>query len=163
MNLEDYKNSPHLWLRLCYAAQALPKVQSQYRVVFEDPHDLDAPAKILVPDPNWMAAGMAGEVLPDVGAYLADQKVLEAYEKEHGSQEGFNWKSNGGASHPHAKPRGPMSEEECIEYLIKKDVPTSVWRDYQGNRTILRIVKTNVIPMDRTMRDAWKINQENAA
>jgi hypothetical protein len=53
-----------------------------------------------------------------------------------------------------------MTEEEAMEYLVMKDVPPQVWRDYKGNRCILKIVPVELIPTDRTFRDAWKINQE---
>jgi hypothetical protein len=161
MNINDFKNHPHLWFRLCYAAQVLPKVQSKYYVVFEDPDDLDAPAKILVPDPNWMAAALAGDVLPDVSCYLEDQKVIAVYESEHGSLEGFSWKEQGGAKNLYGKPRGPMTEEEAIEYLIKMVISPSVWRDYKGNRSIIKIVPVELIPTDRTYRDAWTIAQND--
>jgi hypothetical protein len=162
MNLDDFKNHSHLWFRLCYAAQVLPKVQSKYRIAFEDPDDLDAPARILVPDPNWMAAALAGDVLPDISCYLEDQKVIAAYEKEHGSLKGFSWKDQGGAKHPYGKPRGPMTEEEAIEYLIQKYIPARVWRDYKGNRQILKIMSVKIVPSDRSYRDAWKIKQSDA-
>ena len=43
----------HLFDRLCWAKENLDGVQSDYRVVYED--KIDECAKILVPDPNWMA------------------------------------------------------------------------------------------------------------
>ena len=46
----------HLWDRLCWAKENLEGYQSEYRVVYED--SIDECAKILVPDPNWMAAAM---------------------------------------------------------------------------------------------------------
>jgi hypothetical protein len=160
MNIEDWKNHPHLWFRLCYYAQVLPKVQSKYRVAFEVPSEPDAPAKVLIPDPNFMAAAMHGGILPDISAYLADRRTMDAYKEEHGSMEGFNWREQGGAKHPYAEPRGPMSEEEAIEYLIQKDIPQSVWRDYKGNRTIMKIVPVELIPTDRSFRNAWVIAQD---
>lgn len=103
------------------ARKRLPPVQSQYRVLFEDPADPDAPAKVLVPDPNWMGAALAGGILPSIG---------------------------------------PMTEEQAIEYLIQKDIPPRVWRDYRGNRTILKIVPVELISSDRSYRNAWRISQE---
>ena len=46
----------HLWDRLCWAKENLEGVQSDYRVVYED--SIDECAKILVPDPNWMACAL---------------------------------------------------------------------------------------------------------
>ena len=46
----------HLFDRLCWAKENLDGVQSDYRVVYED--KIDECAKILVPDPNWMACAL---------------------------------------------------------------------------------------------------------
>ena len=133
----------HLWDRLAEAKSRLAPVQSQYRVLFENPAEPDAPASVLVPDPNWMAAALAGNVLPPINTYLRDRDVPDGQPKEH----------------PYAKPIGPMTEEEAIEYLIQKDIPPQVWRDYKGNRSVIKIVPVELIPSDRSFRNAWKINQ----
>ena len=133
----------HLWDRLAEAKARLDPVQSKYRVLFENPTEPDAPASVLVPDPNWMAAALAGDVLPPIDTYLRDQNVPDGQPKEH----------------PYAEPVGAMTEEEAIEYLIKKDIQPQVWRDYQGNRTIMKIVPVELIPSDRSFRNAWKISQ----
>ena len=133
----------HLWDRLAEAKTRLEPVQSKYRVLFEDPTQPDAPASVLVPDPNFMAAALAGDVLPPIDTYIRDQSVPDGQPKEH----------------PYAEPVGAMTEEEAIEYLIKKDISPQVWRDYQGNRTIMKIVPVELIPSDRSFRNAWKINQ----
>ena len=137
----------HLWERLLEAKSHLTPVQSKYRVLFENPDQPDAPAAVLVPDPNWMAAALAGGILPHIDTYLRDRDVPDGQPKEH----------------PYAEPIGAMTEEEAIEYLIQKDISPAVWRDYQGNRAILRIVPVELIPSDRSYRNAWKINQELAA
>ena len=134
----------HLWDRLAEAKSRLAPVQSKYRVLFEDPATPDEPAKVLVPDPNWMAAALAGDILPPIDTYLRDRDVPDGQPKEH----------------PYAEPIGAMTEEEAIEYLIQKDIPPQVWRDYQGNRSVLKIVPVELIPTDRSFRNAWKINQE---
>ena len=134
----------HLWDRLAEAKSRLAPVQSQYRVLFENPAEPDAPAAVLVPDPNWMAAALAGNVLPPIDTYLRDQNVPDGQPKEH----------------PYAAPIPAMTEEEAIEYLIMKDIPPQVWRDYQGNRSVMKIVPVELIPSDRSFRNAWKINQE---
>ena len=133
----------HLWDRLAEAKSRLAPVQSKYRVLFENPAEPDAPASVLVPDPNWMAAALAGNVLPPIDTYLRDQNVPDGQPKEH----------------PYAEPIGPMTEEEAIEYLVKKDISPQVWRDYNGNRIIMKIVPVELIPSDRSFRNAWKINQ----
>jgi hypothetical protein len=133
----------HLWDRLAEAKSHLAPVQSKYRVLFENPSDMEAPASVLVPDPNWMAAALAGGVLPPIDTYQRDRGVADGQPKEH----------------PYAEPIGPMTEEEAIEYLVMKDVPPQVWRDYKGNRCIMKIVPVELIPSDRSFRNAWKINQ----
>jgi len=133
----------HLWDRLAEAKSRLAPVQSKYRVLFENPAEPDAPAAVLVPDPNWMAAALAGGVLPPIDTYLRDQNVPDGQPKEH----------------PYAEPIGAMTEEEAIEYLVKKDISPQVWREYNGNRIIMKIVPVELIPSDRSFRNAWKINQ----
>ena len=134
----------HLWDRLVEAKTRLDPVHSKYRVLFEDPTQPDAPASVLTPDPNWLAAALAGGILPPIDTYLRDQNVPDEQPKEH----------------PYAKPIGALTEEEAVEYLVQKDIPPQVRRDYQGNRTIMKIVPVELIPSDRSFRNAWKINQE---
>jgi len=134
----------HLWDRLAEAKSRLAPVQSKYRVVFEDPATPDEPAKVLVPDPNWLACALEGNILPPIDTYQRDRDVPDGQHKEH----------------PYAEPIGPMTEEEAIEYLIMKDIDPSIWRDYNGNRIIMKIVPVELVPSDRSFRNAWKINQE---
>ena len=134
----------HLWDRLAEAKTRLDPVQSKYRVLFEDPATPDEPAKVLVPDPNWMACALEGGILPPIETYQRDRNVPDGQPKEH----------------PYAAPIPAMTEEEAIEYLIMKDIPPNVWRDYEGNRCIMRIVPVELIPSDRSFRNAWRINQE---
>ena len=143
MSQQVAPNHGHLWDRLAQAKSRLAPVQSKYRVLFENPAEPDAPASVLVPDPNWMAAALAGNVLPPIDTYLRDQNVPDGQPKEH----------------PYADPIGPMTEEEAIEYLVKKDISPQVWREYNGNRIIMKIVPVELIPSDRSFRNAWKINQ----
>ena len=133
----------HLWDRLAEAKTRLDPVQSKYRVLFEDPATPDEPAKVLVPDPNFMACALEGDILPPIDTYQRDRNVPDGEPKEH----------------PYAEPIGAMTEEEAIEYLVQKDIDPSVWRDYKGNRTILKIVPVEMIPSDRSFRNAWRIVQ----
>ena len=133
----------HLWDRLAEAKSRLAPVQSKYRVLFEDPATPDEPVKVLVPDPNFMAAALAGNVLPSIETYQRDRLVPDGQPKEH----------------PYAEPIGAMTEEEAIEFLVQKDICPSIWRDYQGNRTIMKIVPVEMIPSDRSFRNAWRIMQ----
>ena len=133
----------HLWDRLAEAKTRLDPVQSKYRVLFEDPATPDEPAKVLVPDPNWMACALEGGILPPIETYQRDRGVPDGEPKEH----------------PYAEPIGAMTEEEAIEYLVQKDIAPAIWRDYKGNRTIMKIVPVEMIPSDRSFRNAWRIMQ----
>ena len=144
MTVKSQQVAPqHLWTRLLEAKSRLKPVQSKYRVLFEDPATPDEPAKVLVPDPNWMAAALEGDILPPIDTYQRDRLVPDGEPKEH----------------PYAEPIGAMTEEEAIEYLVMKDIDPAVWRDYKGNRTIMKIVPVEMIPSDRSFRNAWRIAQ----
>jgi hypothetical protein len=73
----------HLWDRLCWAKEKLEPVRTEYCVVWEDPDDLDAPAKVTHPDPNWMACALQGGILPPVEAYweLAKDEAKPDFKK----------------------------------------------------------------------------------
>jgi hypothetical protein len=116
--------------------------QTQYAVIYEDPDEPDAPVAILHPSPNAMSALKAGGIFPEVSSILADKDKPDDAPK----------------LHPYATTCGPLSEEQAIEYLIFKDVPSRVLAN-QGNRQILRIVKRASIPSDRTYRNAWRLAQ----
>jgi hypothetical protein len=146
----------HLWNRLMWAKANLKKVQPKYCITWEDPTDLDAPMKVTTPDPNWLAAALNGGILPDIEAYLADKEVLERYEKEHGSMEGFSWRDHD-PQHPYVAPRGPMDEIEALEYIVQKDLPNHVWGK-NHNRPMFKIVPRTAIPTNRTNRNAWRLN-----
>ena len=92
----------HLWVRLAEAKAVLEPVQSKYRVLFEDPREPDAPAKVLCPDPNWLACALTGGILPPIETYQRDRDVPDGEPKEH----------------PYAEPIGPMTEEEAIELSL---------------------------------------------
>ena len=145
----------HLWLRLVKAKNELEPVQSKYRVVFEDPNTPEEPIKILSPDPNWLAAALKGNILPPIEAYLQDKKVEAEWTRDNPGEE-FSWKKAGGATHPYVEPTGPMTEEEAIEYLIQKDIPTHIWA-HKYNRPMLKIVPVELVPTDRSYRNAWKL------
>lgn len=132
-----------LYDRICDAKSKLKKVQSKYRVIYEIPDQPDQTAVVLCPDPNWMACALEGGILPPIETYHRDRLKPEGVPQEHHT----------------AEPIGAMTEEEAIEYLIMKDVEPSVWRDYKGNRTIIRIVPVELVPSDRTFREAWEVAQ----
>ena len=140
----------HLWERLCWAKEHLEKVQSDIRVVYED--SVAAPAKILVPAPNWMACALQGGILPPVESYweLAKDEA----------QPNFKNHTRGYLLHD-TKPVDAMTEEEAIEYLIKKDIPQSVWKTWnKGNKPTMVICRTHQLPKHRQWRDAWQIRDD---
>ena len=142
----------HLWERLHWAKDNLDGVQSDYRVVWEDPNEPDEPAKITIPDPNWLACALQGGILPPVEVYW-ELKKDEA-------QPDFKKHTRGYLLH-NTKPVDKMTEEEAIEYLIMKDVPESVWREWDtGNQPKMVICKKDQLPPTREWRNAWKINPE---
>ena len=54
-----------------------------------------------------------------------------------------------------------MTEEEAIEYLIMKDIPEHVWRDWdKSNKPRLVICKKSQLPASREWRNAWQISDE---
>jgi hypothetical protein len=124
--------------------------QSPYAIMWEDPEDLDGTMKVTTPSPTWWAMALHGNILPPVEVY---------WELKHDeSQPGFKQHTRGHLLHE-TEPMPPMTEEEAIGYLIMKDLPPSVW-NYKGNRTIMKIVPRELIPSDRSFRNAWKIKQE---
>jgi len=142
-----------LWKRLLWAKENLTAHQSAYRVVYET--EMDECAKILIPDPNWMACALQGGIIPPVEVYWELAKD-EAKPDFKGHTRGFLLHDT--------KPVDALSEEKAIEYLIMKDVPQSVWRSYnEGNRLKMVICRKEQLPATRAWRNAWKINEDIAA
>jgi len=128
----------HLFDRLCWAKENLDAVQSDYRVVYED--SVDECAKILVPDPNWMACALQGGIFQ--------------------AQPDFKKHTRGYLLHK-TEPMPAMTEEEAIEYLIMKDCPQHVWRNWdEGNKPKMVICRKEQLPGTREWRNAWKITEE---
>ena len=149
MQTPEFKGT-HLFDRLCWAKENLEGVQSDYRVVYED--SVDECAKILVPDPNWMACALQGGILPPVWVYheLAKDEAQPDFKKH----------TRGYLLH-NTEPVPAMTEEEAIEYLILKDCPESVWKTYnEGNRLKMVICKKEQLPQTREWRNAWKISDD---
>ncbi len=118
--------------------------------MYED--SVDECAKILVPDPNWMACALQGGILPPVEVYwlLAQDEAQPDFKKH----------TRGYLLH-NSKPIEAMTEEQAIEYLIMKDVPQSVWRDYDsGNKPKMVICRKEQLPGTREWRNAWKISED---
>ena len=131
----------HLFDRILWAKDNLTPVQPKYCVVWEDPKQLDEPCKISTPAPEWLACALHGGILPPIETYIRDRETPDDAPKEH----------------PYAEPIGPMSEEEAMEYLILKDVPPHVVA-HKGNRPVLKIMRRDAIPKDRSQRNAWRLS-----
>lgn len=127
-----------------------PLPEPKYAIMWDDPENLDAPTNIVTPTKEWLGMALHGGILPPVEVYW----VLH--------NDGDVVSEIGRFLLHKAPPVGSMTEEEAMEYLIKKDVPERVWKDYRGNRQILKVVSVDKIPKDRLQRDAWTINQEAA-
>lgn len=142
-----------LFDRLLWAKEHLKPHQTEYRVVYEK--SIDESAFVLIPDPNWMAAAMQGGILPPVWVYW-ELKKDEA-------QPGFEKHTRGYLLH-NTEPVAKMTEEQAIEYLIMKDIPEDVWRNWsEGNRPKLVICRKDQLPQTRDWRGAWHISNELAA
>jgi hypothetical protein len=101
-----------------------------------------------------MACALNGGILPPVWVYW-ELKKDEA-------KPDFVKHTRGYLLH-NTEPVKAMTEEEAIEYLIQKDIPERVWRDYeQANHKRLFVVKKEQLPQHRTWRNAWKIDQQVA-
>ena len=167
----------HLWDRLNESSEYLKPVQSQYSIIYDDPATPDAPAAITVPAPEWMAAALAGGILPPIKHYH-DMQVKVTFKDLTGKQHvvvlanlylpdllrdltfaGCKIESQEvvESNFTSYEPIGPMTEEEALEYLVMKDVPSRVWNDRQVNRPNFKIVRKESVPTNRAYRDAWRL------
>lgn len=126
--------------------------QPPYAIVWEDPNEPERPARVTVPTPAWWAMALHGGILPPVWVYH-ELKKDEA-------QPDFKRHTRGLLLHA-TEPMGPMTEEEAMEYLLQKDVPTHVWAE-KRNSVTFKIVPRTLVPSDRSYRNAWKLKQEAA-
>ena len=146
MKTPQFKGTP-LFERLFWAKENLAPVHTDYRVVYED--RIDGCAKILVPDPNFMAACMNGGIIPKIENYWA----LDEDE----AKPDFVKHTRGYLLH-NTEPMGAMTEEEVIEFLILKDCPKEVIETWdKGNRPKMVICRKNQLPQSREWRNAWRL------
>lgn len=138
----------HLFDHICWASENLQRVETSLVVVYEDPEEPDAPAKVLVPAPEWMAMALHGGLLPPVDHYHLEQRDSDGTftgPKTYWTTEGFD-------------PVGPMTEEQAVEYLIQKDIPRRVWDPPEGsNVQHFVICRREQLPQTRRWRNAWQI------
>ena len=121
-----------LWLReIIYCRTINQRPDPSYAIVWEDPEDMDAPTRVTIPSPVWLGMAIYGGILPPVEVYHSlaeDESDPEFVDHERGY-----------LLHE-TPPIAAMTEIEAMDYLMRKDIPPRVWRDYRGNREILKIV-----------------------
>ena len=152
MQTPDFKGT-HLFDRLCWAKENLEPVQSDYRVVYEG--SIDECAKILAPDPNWMACALQGGILPPVEVYweLAKDEAQPDFVKH----------TRGYLLHD-TQPIDALDEKSAIEYLIMKDISPDIWMNWDdGNRPKMVICRKEQLPQTREWRNSWRISDKLAA
>jgi hypothetical protein len=99
-----------------------------------------------------MACALQGGILPPVQVYweLAKDEAKPDFVKH----------TRGHLLH-NTKPVEAMTEEQAIEYLIMKDCPQHVWRNWnEGNKPKMVICRKEQLPSTREWRNAWKITEE---
>lgn len=128
---------------------------SNYRIIYDNPDDLDAPSAVVCPAPEFIELAMAGE-LPEIGVYWALQADEERAIAE-GRHSTFKHDPEKLEAQFTAPRTGPLTEEEAMEYLVLKDVPRSVW-GRSHNRPMFKIVKKEDVPSDRSFRNAWRLS-----
>ena len=135
----------------------LKDFKAQYAVLFNDPDNLEDPAKIMYPADYFIKQAMIGE-LPPVSVFLQLRLDEEAWNEvnegtgfEHDEEK---WKMQFTA--PNIE---PLTEEEAMEYLVIKDLPTKVWSK-KHNRPMFKIIRKSEISADRTFRNAWEMTEE---
>jgi hypothetical protein len=127
---------------------------TKYRVVFDDPDNLDEATKVLVPAQQWLDEAMAGN-LPPIWVYWQLQDD-EAKAKAEGRHSEFKHDPEKHALQWTAPRIGPLTEEEAMEYLCMKDLPRRCWAE-EHNRAMFKIVRTEEVPSDRQFRNAWEM------
>lgn len=127
---------------------------TNYRVIFEDPDQPDAPSMVLIPSDNWMQEAMEGN-LPPISVYWALQDDEQQAIAE-GRHQSFKHDKDKYEAQFTAPRIGPLTEQEAIEYLVMKDIPRRVWAE-EHNRPMFKIVTKDQVPSDRTFRNAWEL------
>ena len=147
----DYSKLPLMMREKLFRLKHRTLEQPPYAVAWEDPDDLDAPAQIMTISPWYWAMALHGGILPPVWVWWELAKDEAKPDFKHHTRDYLIDKT---------PPLGPMTEEEAVAWFIMKDIPPRVWRDYKGNRTILKIAPRHLFPTDRTFRNAWRVSQE---
>ena len=129
---------------------------AKYKVVFEDPDNLDQALAVITPDDAWLEEAMRGN-LPPISVHWELQDD-EQKAKDEGKHDNYQHDYSKWIKQFTAPRVGKLTEEEAMEYLVMKDVPRRVW-SVEYNRPMFKIVKTEEVPTDRKFRDAWRLSQ----
>jgi len=130
----------------------MSRYETEYVVVYEDGEktkinngleEYDAPAKVMIPTPEWMYEAMSGGILLPIWAHF---KLREELSLEERADIIFN-----------TPKLGPLTEEQAIAYLIMKDIPEHVWSDKSTNMPKYKIAKRSQLPDSREWRNAWRL------
>ncbi len=146
---------------------------SSHVIVFDDPaRGYGVATQILIPAPEFMAAGMAGGYLPEVSAYHETEYTVTL---DNGTEyknmgfhefddfvielvgEGKRLKSQVITKYTvHDAPiMDAMNELECIEYLKLKDMPKRIHGDSTSNFPRYQVVQHDKLPTTRVGRNNW--------
>lgn len=129
----------------------MSRFETEYVVVYEDGEkmqindreEVDAPAKVMIPAPEWMYQALkGGELLP----LWVHFKLREELSVEERANIIFN-----------TPKLPPLTEEQAIAYLIMKDIPEHVWNTGKSNKPKYRVAKRNQMPATREWRNAWRL------
>ena len=140
-------------------------------VPYTDPYDLEAPTKVLHPSPRCVSELMAGGIHPPIEAIHNQRLVLTcencgeiecrvveapAIRAKHKIKNEIVIDNS--AAHLTVAP--PMSYEEAIEWIIKKDIPFDVWGK-PHNQPQFVILERTAMP-SREYRNTWKMENITA-
>ena len=133
-----------------WAKENLAPVTCPYVVAYQP--ELDQPVKLMYLDSNWCAAAMHGGIVPPVETIIA----LKADE----ARPDFV-RHTLGPQRDAAKPLGPLTEEEAVEYQIMQSIPREIWDNSSGsNSRRMAICYREQLPASREFRGAWRLNLE---
>ena len=138
--------------RINWAKTNLEPVHTEYCIVYED---IDKQcATVVHPDPHCMSMLMHGNIMPPAEVWL---KLAE----DEARPDFTNHSDFRGHLLHDTEPMGPLTEEQAVEFIIKKDIPTHIWKTWdQGNKPKMVICNKNQLPTTRDWRDAWRISDE---
>jgi len=117
--------------------------EPRYHIVWENGEGVS----VTTPSGSWLKMALEGGILPPVEAY-------HALEFDGGRI------TNGHVLHADVMPA--MSEEQAMEYLLRKDVPREVWDRPGANWKAYSIQERDHLP-SRSFRDAWVWTGESVA